>query len=166
MSRTHLNPTGWSDAHRIEARDLAVKAAMLGRRMNLSMQYDQGPDRWDGIKHELKAYKGEFPRRTDCSGFVTWCIWNGMSHFDLKHDTVNGTGWSWGWTGTMWDHAARVTNGHLLRADGILYGDPKGRTGHTALYVGGGKVISFGGEPGPRLLDWDYRPPVAVFRAI
>jgi hypothetical protein len=166
VSATHPNPSGLSAAHRIEARDLAVRAAILGRQRNLSLRYTQDwKDRWQGIREDLKAYKGECPQTADCSAFYTWCIWNGLDHFGCK-DIVNGADWKAGYTGTMSEKGLRITNGHLLRADCVLYGDPYGRTGHVAIYVGGGKVISFGGEPGPRLLDWNYRPVTMVRRHI
>jgi cell wall-associated NlpC family hydrolase len=166
MSATHVNPSGLSAAHRIEARDLAVRAAVLGRQREASLSYTQDwKQRWEGINGDLKAWRGETPRHADCSAFYTWCIWNGLDHFGVK-DIVNKASWKAGYTGTMSQTGHRVTNGHLLRADCVLYGDPFGRTGHVAIYVGGGKVISFGGEPGPRLLDWNYRPVTMVRRHI
>src|SRR3954467_13956918 len=92
--------SGLSAEHRIEARTLAVSAAYLGLHHAPAMHYTQGGDRFDGILHHLKAYRGQFPHDTDCSGFVTWCVWNGLSHFHVR-DTVNGASWHYGYTGTM-----------------------------------------------------------------
>lgn len=57
----------------------------------------------------------------------------------------------------MVDHGIHVTHGMEKRADLAFYGDPLGDTGHVAVCVGGAKVISFGSEDGPYLLDIDYR---------
>lgn len=39
-----------------------------------------------------------------------------------------------------------------------------GSNSHVAVYMGFGKVCSFGGEPGPRSIAWNYRPVYAVRR--
>lgn len=41
-----------------------------------------------------------------------------------------------------------------------------GANSHVAVYMGFGRVFSFGGEPGPRSIQWDYRPVYAVRRDI
>lgn len=153
--------SGLSDPHRIQARDLAVKAAILGRDRNASLQYTEGAQRWDGIHRNLKAYKGECPKYADCSAFTTWCLWNGLDHFGVR-DCVNGENWLAGFTGTQREHGQLITNGYFLRADLVHYDSPQ----HVAIYVGGGMVISFGGEPGPRYLPMDYRKVVQVRRYI
>jgi hypothetical protein len=167
------NPTGLSSAHRIEARDMALEAALLGLRHAPELHYTQGADRWEGIASRRKAWRHEYPRHADCSAFVTWCIWNGLDHFHVR-DTVNGEKWQAGYTGTMIEHGVRV-DGRLAvqRADAVLYGDPLGRTGHTALVVGhdrrnGGKlmVVSFGSEAGPFYLPFNYRPVTQIRRYI
>ncbi len=165
MTAQHSNPSGLSTEHRIQSRDLAVRAARLGLARAATLTYTQGGSRWDGINKNLKAANGDCPHYADCSAFVTWCLWNGLSHFKVG-DIVNGASWKAGYTGTLINHGYHVQPGHLLRGDAILYGDPFGRTGHTALYVGGGMVISFGGEPGPRFLPVEYRPITARRRYI
>lgn len=159
--------SGLSHDNRIKARDLAIQAAVLGLRRAESLHYTQNAAaRWEGINHELKAWRGECPRHADCSSFVTWCIWNGLDHFGVR-DTVNGVNWRYGYTGSMHEHGKRVKHqSNWLRGDAMLYGDVYGRTGHTAIYVGGGKVISFGSEPGPFLLPANYRPITEVRRYI
>ena len=157
------NPSGLSDEHRVKARDLTIRAAHLGLKRQASLQYTQGSERWQGIDKNLKAWQGECPTRADCSAFATWCLWNGLDHFGVR-DTVNRQQWKAGYTGTMFEHGVKVSR--PFRADLVLYGDPFGRSGHVALYVGGGMVISFGGEPGPRLLPINYRPVTALRRAV
>jgi cell wall-associated NlpC family hydrolase len=153
--------SGLSFPKRVTARRLAVKAARLGLAHKSALHYTQGARRWDGINHNLKAYRGEYPRYADCSAFVTWCIWNGLSHYGVR-DTVNGAQWKAGYTGTMLQHGKRVT-GKLAVGDAVIYG--RGFPGeHTALYVGSGLVISHGSEAGPFLLPVHYRGDVLQIR--
>ena len=142
MSAFRPNPSGLSDEHRVEARNLAIAAARLGLARASSLTYTQGPGRREGINRNLKAYRGQCPKGADCSAFVTWSIWNGLDHYGIR-DTVNGARWKYGYTGTMVKHGVEVPAGHLIRADAILYGDPfRPPTGHTALYVGGGMGLT------------------------
>jgi cell wall-associated NlpC family hydrolase len=159
--------SGLNRKQRIRARDLAVRAAYVGLKNQATLQYTQGPRRWDGINNTDLAWKGQCPRYADCSAFATWCLWNALGrHFQLS-DRVNGANWKAGYTGTLISHGKRVRSlARKNRGDLVLYGDPFGRTGHVAIYIGGGKVISFGGEPGPRLLPWNYRPVTQVRRYI
>ena len=158
---------------RLNARRLAKNAAMLHLKHAKAVHYSQGPGRWEGITHDQKAYRGEYPKHTDCSASATWWIWNGLGHYvnldeyDFK-DTVNGTDWTWGWTGTMIRCGEKrpIKRSTLKRGDLILYGDPVGRTGHVAMYVGYGMVVSHGSEAGPFLVPWAYRPVTGVRRAI
>lgn len=165
------NISGLSAAHRIEARTMALQAALLGLRHAPELHYTQSSSRWEGIAENLKAWRHAYPKHADCSSFVTWCLWNGLDHFHTR-DVVNGQSWKAGFTGTMVEHGVRVADGthwslKPQRADAILYGDPLGRTGHTALVIGhdarhGGRlmVVSFGSEAGPFYLPYDYRSDV------
>lgn len=160
--------SGLTAPHRTKARDLARRAALLGLHRAPSLHYTQGPDRFEGIAHRLKAFRGQCPHHADCSAFVTWCIWNGLDHYGVR-DTVNGAHWREGWTGTMVEHGKHVRReSNVLVGDAALYGDPVGRTGHTAIVVGHhhGRivVVSFGSEAGPFLLDAHYRGDLRQFR--
>jgi hypothetical protein len=162
--------SGLSAAHRLEARTLARRAALLGLRRAPLLHYTQSGLRWEGIANRLKAYRGKCPTHADCSAFVTWCLWNGLDHFDVR-DTVNGQNWRAGYTGTMIEHGKPVRHhGNALVGDGVLYGDPFGSSGHTAIIVGhkAGRilVVSFGSEAGPFLLPYDYRPVTAIRRYV
>jgi len=149
--------SGLSAPHRIRARDLAVQAAFMGLRHAPSLHYTQTAKRWEGISRGLKAWRGEYPHFADCSAFATWCLWNGLDHYGVR-DVVNGQAWKAGWTGTMVQHGKQVQHeSNVLRGDCAHYGDPVGHTGHVAICVGGGKVISFGSEAGPFLLPIHYR---------
>jgi cell wall-associated NlpC family hydrolase len=39
----------------------------------------------------------------------------------------------------------------------VFYAGSNGVINHVAIYVGNGKVVSFGSEPGPLLLNVNYR---------
>ena len=155
--------SGLSREHRIKARDLAVEAAVLTIANAPLIHYTQGPLRWQGIDEELKAWRGQFPRYADCSAMGTWWLWQGLDHFGCR-DTVNGTGFRSGFTGTMLTHGKRVQHqANWLRGDLLIYGD--GYPGeHVAMYLGGGFVASHGSERGPFRLRWDYRPDLYQVR--
>jgi hypothetical protein len=131
-----------------------------------SVHYTQGSRRWDGIKLDRRAVRGQFPAHSDCSSFATWCLWNGLF---LKYhigDIVNGAGWKAGYTGTMRDHGKRVGNipQEILRGDCVFY------EGHVAIVVGRKNgvpmVVSHGSEGGPYHVRWNYRDPMQVRRYI
>lgn len=152
-----MSTSGLAPIEKIKARDLAMQAAALGLHNSAQVHYTQGPQRWEGIAGQAKAWRGQYPKHADCSAFVTWCLWNGLDHFHVG-DVVNGEEWRAGYTGTLLDNGVSVVHaGNFQRGDVVLYG--AGAPGeHTALYVGGGKVISHGSEAGPFLLDMHYRP--------
>jgi cell wall-associated NlpC family hydrolase len=159
--------SGLSDEHRTAARHAAVAAAVLALRQRDRVHYTQGPARWDGIANHRFARRGDFPRYADCSAFVTWCTYQGVRFYQLR-DVVNGADWKAGYTGTMLSHGKAVQHAeNYAYADAVLYGRPGTTGAHTALYVGGGMVISHGSEGGPYLLPIDYRPDrLAVHRYI
>ena len=159
-----LAPIGLNARDRIRARDLAIQAAALALRNNAAIKYEMDARRWDPIKRNRKAWRGEFGRFQDCSSFATWCLWNGLDHFGVK-DIVNGQTWRAGFTGTMLDHGQRVTRANILRGDLLFYAK-NGRINHVTIYIGGGMVISHGQEPGPVKVRMDYRPIVQIRRYI
>jgi len=145
--------SGLSTPERIRARDMAVQGAALCLHNAAHTHYTQGPQRWEGIDKNLKAWRGEFPVYSDCSSFVTWCLWQGLDHFHIG-DIVNNENWKAGFTGTMLDNGVRVAAGSMQRGDAVIYGT--GAPGHhTAIHVGGGIVISHGSENGPNKLPYD-----------
>lgn len=148
-----------SERHRKGAVNGALQAAILGYHHAPSIHYTQGPGRWEGIDRRLDAAKGQYPRYADCSAFVTWCYYNGLVLHGGNHsDQINGMRWERGYTGSMLAHGRRRRT--PIPGCAIMYGIP-GTTGkHTALYTGGGKVVSHGSEGGPYLANWRYRPDV------
>jgi len=162
--------SGLSATHRIQARDRIVAAAMLGLRNADAINYTQGPARWEGIAQHRNARLGEFPHNADCSAYATWCIWNGLvlGGFTTK-DTVNGSNWTGGYTGTMLSHGKQVQHEYSVqRGDCAIYGN--GGTGeHTAIVVGRRKdgtimVVSHGSQAGPFYLPLHYRPDLMQIR--
>lgn len=155
--------SGLSALHRVHARDLAVEAALLTIRKAPAIHYTQGDLRWQGINNELKAWKGQFPNYADCSSMGTWWLWQGLDHFGVR-DVVNDQNWNWGYTGTMLRCGRPVQHKeNWRRGDLFIYG--AGWPGkHVAMYLGGGKVASHGSEPGPFLLNWDYRSDLMSVR--
>lgn len=92
------------------------------------------------------------PNDTDCSGFSTW-IYKSVGLPDPNGMGYNG----YGYTGTQIENGHAVPLSALKVLDLIFYGSP---VGHVAVYIGGGRVCSFGSEPGPYILDTYYRPDV------
>lgn len=146
---------------RKQAVRLAQQAAVLGLHHREAIHYTQGSARWQGIDHRLVAINGSFPHFADCSSFVTWCYWNALKvKFGLP-DIINGQSWRAGFTGTMMAHGWRVSS--PLPGDAVMYG-PAPNASHTALYTGGGLVVSHGSEAGPLLLPVHYRADVLCYR--
>lgn len=153
--------SGLSPRQQVVAVRLAQQAAVLGFHHAPDIHYTQGPARWEGINTRKRSFHGEYPHYADCSAFVTWCLWNALQrHFGLP-DIVNGQHWREGYTGTMVQHGRTVSS--PLPGDAIIYGAaPAGE--HTAIYTGGGLVVSHGSESGPLLLPWRYRSDVKVIK--
>jgi cell wall-associated NlpC family hydrolase len=147
---------------KLDARERAVRAAMLGVKHRDSIAYTQGGARWDGIRRGCRAYKGSYPTSADCSSFVTWCLWDALGA--KGPDIVNGAGWTQGYTGTQVAHGKRVPLDKIRRGDLVFYGGSGGIPGHVAIYVGDGKVVSHGSNPGPMVLATSYRPVTQVRR--
>jgi hypothetical protein len=156
------NPSGLSDAHRVEARDLAVAAGMLAYHHRDRVHYSQNAVlRWSGIHNDYKAYQGEYPKYADCSSYNTWCLWNGLDHFGVR-DVVNAAFWLYGYTGTMLKHGVPGSE-WVMRGDCVIYGS-RWPGLHVAMCIGGGMVLSHGSERGPLLLPINYRGDVLARR--
>lgn len=156
-----MSVSGLSPQHAVKARDLTMQAAILGVVHSPQIHYTQGARRWDGIRLRKRAWRGEYPTYADCSAFVTWCLWCGLTHFHA-HDHVNGQNWGGGYTGTLMEHGKQV-HSNFQRGDLVLYGHGFPDE-HVAIYVGGGMVISHGSEIGPIKCSMRYRPDVQMVR--
>jgi hypothetical protein len=156
-----MSVSGLSPKHVREAVDGVLQAAVVGLHHAAVEHYTQGELRWQGIDRRRNASKGEFPSYSDCSAFATWCYWNGLYLRGGHSDIINGQQWRAGYTGTMLEHGVRVAS--PIPGDAIIYGSAWPGE-HTAIYTGGGLVISHGGDPGPLLLPWRYRSDVLSIR--
>lgn len=147
---------GLGATKRYNARQRAIRAAYLGYNHRAHIHYTQRSMRWQGIRESDHAAQGQHPEYADCSAFVTWCYWDATRLYKL-HDFVNGAGWRAGFTGTMVRHGQVISTSRLITGDSIFYGGTWSRPHHVAIYVGRGRVISHGSEPGPLLLPYNYR---------
>ena len=153
--------SGLGREHARSATNMALQAAVLGYHHRASIHYTEGAQRWSGISGYKKAWRGQYPPFADCSAYVTWCLWNGLDHFHVR-DIVNRCAWRAGFTGTMLEHGRRVDS--PFPGCAVIYGT-RYPGEHTAIYTGGGLVVSHGSEPGPLLLPWRYRGDVLSIRS-
>jgi hypothetical protein len=154
--------SGLSPEHAKEAVNAALQAAVLGLHHEPQIHYTMGGARWSGINGNRNAAKGQYPVWADCSSYVTWCYWNGLTQRGVRHsDIINGQNWREGYTGTMLHHGHNVSS--PIPGDAVIYGSGW-PGGHTALYTGGGLVVSHGSESGPHLLRWRYRGDVLAIK--
>ena len=86
------------------------------------------------------------PPLADCSGFATW-VYYAAGMGDPNGAGFNGTGY----TGTLWAHGS--SSGHQPKpGDLVFFGDPNKTSGHVAIYIGDGLVVSQGGPgAGPHI---------------
>lgn len=141
-----------------QPRELVIKrilrAAKLGAAHEAEIHYSQADDRWEGVSLNMRAYRGEFPEHADCSSFATWCYWDALGGRQAGYDLLNGTDWTWGYTGTMITHGTRLSSTEASAGDLAFYGASESHITHVAIVVEPDAVISHGQENGPRL----YRP--------
>lgn len=153
--------SGLNAQQRSKARSMIAQACDLMLAHKAAVHYTQDwTARWEAIRGRLRAWRGQYPKHSDCSSSSTWILWQPYLHFGLK-DRVNGTDWQSGYTGTLSQHGKTVR----VRAkvgDLVFYGNAWPYE-HVAVVRRGGllrfaKVFSHGSEPGPYLLGIDYRP--------
>lgn len=159
----HLNNDDLAHAVRVGLRacHLAVhRASYMRYTQDASQRFD-----WHHKANRPRSYKGEVPHQTDCSGFASWVHWDATRKW--KHgripDFINFQGWEAGHTGTMVQHGKKVSMSSLRPLDLVFYGNEGWRPEHVAVYVGGGRVVSFGSDPGPFLLPVRYRPDAGIW---
>lgn len=94
----------------------------------------------------------------DCSTFVTECSKVGKVP-DPNYGVNSSRQYNgWGFTGTLIQHGQSINSTNLRVGDFVFYGrDYYGNPTHVAMYVGDGRVVSHGSEPGPLVLPWNYR---------
>jgi hypothetical protein len=94
------------------------------------------------------------PSETDCSAFATWC------YMSARAPDPSGVNYNYiGNTRTQVSKGFPVSTVAQLRpGDLVFYNNPD----HVAVYVGNGKVVSHGSDPGPSLATVNYRPISAM----
>jgi peptidoglycan hydrolase-like protein with peptidoglycan-binding domain len=129
------------------ARHKVVATAFVGYKHKEALHYTQDARRMEGVREGVRPPK--HPAWEDCSSFATWCYWAAGA------PDPNGLGYNGqGYTGTQVQHG-KTTNSPRP-GDLVFYGGGSVPS-HVAVYVGNGKVVSHGSEPGPYLLPIDYR---------
>lgn len=157
--------SGLSDKHRAQARKTILTGVELLMANPAAIHYTQGKNRWQGIDQHMDPHKGKRPTYSDCSSSSTWLLWAAMCLPYGVRDVVNGTAWTSGYTGTMLQHGKVVQHIENVKVgDCFLYGQ-RGSTGaHVAISIGGTKAFSHGGERGPFIVDYRYRPDLMCIR--
>lgn len=127
----------------------------IGKPVSYTQNTVPGDDRWSGINLWVCPFQYEsinYPPKADCSSFVSWIYW---VVFGLGDDFVNGQNWNGGATGSLSEHGTRVSLDQARPGDIVIYGVSSPYT-HATLYIGNGRVISFGGSHPPDEYDIDY----------
>lgn len=132
-----------------------VATAFVGYRNREALHYTQDVRRMQGVRDRIRPPR--HPGWEDCSSFATWCYWAAGA------PDPNGHGYDGiGYTGTQVENG-RQTNSPRP-GDLVFYGGGA-IPSHVAVYVGNGRVVSHGSEPGPYLLRIDYRSDRAQVRS-
>ena len=103
----------------------------------------------EGVRTAIRPPK--HPAWEDCSSFATWCYWAAGAP-DPNGLDYNGFG--------LHGHAGAARQDHASSrgpATSSFYGGGVRSRRTSPVYVGNGKVVSHGSEPGPYLLGIDYR---------
>lgn len=130
-----------------------------------SLNYTQGPLRWEGINKNLRYTQGKVPTHGDCSSTHTYLLWVALTHFDVDRDIVNGQNWRAGYTGTILNHGKPVVHLNNVKVgDAIVYGRPGSTGAHVVTSLGGRKAFSHGSQGGPYLVDIHYRGDIIAVR--
>lgn len=133
-------------ASKITKREAIVMAAMWGRYNRDQMHYSHSQP------NDLRP-PPNVPNQTDCSWFAHWC-------YKSAGATDPGT-----WTSPQWNSGKAISAAQLQPGDLVFYANPNSTSGHVAVYVGFGKVVSMGSEGGPWLVETRYRSDLAGFRS-
>ncbi len=94
----------------------------------------------------------------DCSTFGTVCY--KVAKLPDPNYGVNSSRQydGWGYTGTLIQHGQSINSLAMKVGDLVFYGwDYYRNPTHVAVYIGDGRVVSHGSEPGPMVLPWNYR---------
>jgi hypothetical protein len=138
-------------ADEIRARILSSAAVLYNRRSHV--HYTMGWARMQIVRQRMDARDLATVAHIyeDCSSSITGLYFVAGGP-DPNHLDFNGQGF----TGTMCAHGRSVPLVAAKPCAAVFYGNgPPWK--HVALYLGGGRVWSFGSEAGPYILPIDYR---------
>lgn len=153
----YLMQQAWTATKVAGIRKHIVAAALFGYVHRAGIDYSQGSHRLDAVRDHVMP--PHFPSATDCSGFATWTyeVGGGPDPSGFKFNVRKPH-----FTGAMAVVGHKVESPSL--ADLILYGHGPDFD-HVTIYVGNGRCISMGSNPGPLLLPIHYRDDLAMFRS-
>lgn len=118
--------------------------------------YNRNKIEWvsDSRRAQDLAPPPNVPANSDCSAFATWCY--------KSAGAPDPSGFGYRQIGSTYSQIGRgsrvASKGQLKAGDLVFYSNPA----HVAIYVGQGKVVSHGSDPGPRLEEVGYRPVSAM----
>lgn len=165
---THARLVAWFDDYEIflytghnpnespeqRQRRLVVAAFLAFYAHGSHCRYTQGRLRMTIVRLKLRPPFNGVELYEDCSSSVTGFYWIAGA------PDPNGLGYNGeGYTGSLWSHGRLVTLEAAQPGDLVFYRSPSYPTypyAHVAVYLGGGRVGTFGSEP-PRILPVDYR---------
>jgi hypothetical protein len=158
--------SGLNARDRAVARRLFIKGVEVLMAHPVQLHYSQDMTlRWEGIHDEIVPWfksgrlNGRYPKHGDCSSTGTYLMWLALAHHFHLPDRVNGQNWYAGFTGTLLDHGKTIHDLSRLKiGDAIIYGRSAGATSHVAWAIGGRRAFSHGGDAGPFIVDFEYRP--------
>jgi Putative peptidoglycan binding domain/NlpC/P60 family len=160
-----VGPATWTALHPYLMKDAYARWLLANGKVHLLPDPIRAAivkNAWYGYYHGSEIVYSEtrpiphvwrFPMYTDCSGFATLC-------YQLAGaQDPNGFGYDGaGNTSTLMAHGRIIALGSLQPGDLIFYSSPD----HVVVYVGAGKAISNGGDPGPNFIPIWYRTPAGA----
>jgi hypothetical protein len=133
----------------------------LNHKRGMNYTENMGLRMW-GITH--RVYLPYVPKYADCSSFATWCYF--ACHLpDPNGPRFNYNGYGYG--ATLRAHGKVVSAPKIGDLVFYCYKAKSGLRGllcrHVAVYVGNGKVVSFGQQGGPYLWPVHYRSDIVEY---
>ncbi len=137
----------------IVVRQKIVALCWLSYSKRWAMNYTQTSLRWWGL--DRGVYPPEVPLYSDCSSWLSWVY----KRAGVTRDP-SGSGWDDGYTGSLKENGVRVQVPQI--GDESHYGGGTGT--HVAIYIGGGREMGNGSQPGPSLTRTKYREDWSEYR--
>ena len=133
----------------IDSRNNIVKAARFAVDHKTSAKFA-----WDYAEIRPIPLNMNFTKKTDCSGFATWCYWvAGVA--DPNGQNYSGQGY----TGTLLSHGTHIAGENALPGDLIVYGPGTGWHVGVIVEIDGLNVLTVShGQQGDPSYVW-VNPP-------